>query len=76
MGFVLIYYILRYRRNVVKSNLESSFPEKSKEELKEIERKFYRWFADYFIESVKLLSISKEELSKRLTIHNAEDLVL
>ena len=71
MGFVLIYYILRYRRNVVKSNLTSSFPEKSQEELKEIERKFYRWFADYFIESVKLLSISKEELSKRLTIINA-----
>ena len=45
-----------------------------KKKLKEIERKFYRWFADYFIESVKLLSISKEELSKRLTIRNAEDL--
>ena len=50
------------------------FPRKVERRAKEIERKFYRWFADYFIESVKLLSISKEELSKRLTIRNAEDL--
>ena len=36
--YFLIYYLLRYRRRVVRSNLATSFPEKSADELKQIER--------------------------------------
>lgn len=72
MGYVLIYHLLRYRRDIVRANLTSSFPEKSKDEIIAIERRFYRWFADYFLESVKLLSISEKELRRRFTIIHAE----
>lgn len=73
MGFVLIYHIARYRRHIVRHNLETSFPEKSEHEIKAIERRFYRWFCDYFMEAVKLLSISDKELRRRFTIRNSEE---
>ena len=44
-----------YRRGVVRSNLQRSFPEKSTEELRQIERDFYRQFAYNFLSTPKLL---------------------
>lgn len=72
MGYLLIYYVLKYRRGIVRQNLVSSFPEKTNSEIVNIEKQFYRWFADYFLESIKLLSISRKQLAKRLTIINAD----
>lgn len=63
----IAYYIVRYRRKIVRGNLVTSFPEKSEKEIKDIERRFYRWFCDYFVEAVKLLSISEDELNRRFT---------
>lgn len=70
--YVVLYYVLRYRRHIVRRNLSRSFPEKKEAELRRIERGFYRWFCDYFFESVKLLSISRKELQRRFTITNPE----
>ena len=58
MGFVLTYYIVRYRRHIVRHNLTTSFPDKDEKWIKKIEKEFYRWFCDYFMEAVKLLTIS------------------
>lgn len=57
---------LLYRRKVVRKNLVASFPEKSLKEIKEIERKFYRFFCDLWLETIKQMSMSKEEMMKRL----------
>ncbi len=65
--YCLIYYVVRYRRVVVDKNLAIAFPEKSVEERNKIAKQFYKNFTDNFIESVKLLSISKKELNKRFT---------
>src|SRR5690606_40045566 len=46
-------------------------PEKSKAERDRIKRRFYRNFTDSFAETVKLLTISKEELDKRIKIENS-----
>lgn len=73
IGYVLLYYIIRYRRGVVRKNLVTVFPEKSIDDIKTIERKFYHWFCDYFLEAIKLLSISEEELRRRFTIINSEE---
>ena len=40
--YLLIYYVIGYRRKVVRSNLTSSFPEKSAEEIRQIERGFFK----------------------------------
>lgn len=61
-----------YRRRVVRGNLLDSFPEKSPEELRRIERAFYLTLADNIVETVKLLHISRAELQQRVTVTNPE----
>lgn len=73
VGYLLVYHVVRYRRKLVRRNLSTSFPEMSAEEIRRTERKFYQWFCDYFLEAVKLLSISDSELRKRLTVVNSEE---
>lgn len=68
----LMYHVIRYRRGVVRKNLTTAFPGKSRKEIAAVERKFYRWFCDYFFEAIKLLSISEEELGRRLVVKNPE----
>lgn len=72
LTYVLVYHVAGYRRRVVRDNLASSFPEKTVQELRQIEKKFYHWFCDYVFEAVKLLSISDKELRKRFIITNSE----
>jgi KDO2-lipid IV(A) lauroyltransferase len=59
--FVFLFYILRYRRKVVQMNLVNSFPEKTREELKKIEFRFYRFFTDTIFEIIKRLTMSPGE---------------
>ena len=74
IAYIIMYHVVRYRRRIVRHNLTTSFPEKSLDEIKLIERKFYHWFCDYFVETVKLLSISDNELRRRLKIVGAEQI--
>jgi KDO2-lipid IV(A) lauroyltransferase len=70
--YILIYYIVHYRRKVVRQNLTNSFPEKSVTEIKTIEKKFFRYFADFIVETVKAISISEKQLRKRVVLTNPE----
>ncbi len=69
---LLLRHVVRYRRKVVRKNLAESFPDKSAAELRDIERRFYRNFADYIFETVKLLHISDKEMSRRMVFENIE----
>lgn len=62
---VFIYYLLGYRKKVVRQNLQKSFPEKPLKEIIQIEKKFYQHLTDIIVETIKLLTISPEELKKR-----------
>ncbi len=64
--YVLIYYVVRYRRRLVRRNLTGSFPDKTAREIKRIEREFYHNFADYVVETIKLLHISDDEMRHRV----------
>jgi Kdo2-lipid IVA lauroyltransferase/acyltransferase len=70
--FLIIYYFPSYRREVVFSNLKNSFPEKNEDELRRIERKFYRHLADMFVEVLKITHMSKEQLKKRFKLNNIQ----
>src|SRR5688572_3473090 len=63
--FVLLYYVIGYRKKIVYNNLKNSFPEKSHDELKKIEFRFYRYLCDLFLETFKTLTISKKEAIRR-----------
>lgn len=71
--YYLLYYIIRYRRPIVRKNLTESFPEKSIDEIKQIEKKFYRYFTDQVLESCKMATISPEEMSRRLVFTNIDE---
>lgn len=70
--FFLVYYIARYRREVVGNNLKNSFPHKTSSELKTIEKKFYHHLCDTFIETLYFDRISPEEAKKRVKFTNPE----
>jgi len=70
--YLLLILFIPYRKKVVRKNLINSFPEKSLNEIKQIERKFYHHFTDLLVEGVKNLTISKKEVSKRLVVKNPE----
>ncbi|WP_324719237.1 lysophospholipid acyltransferase family protein [Salinimicrobium sp. HB62] len=72
--FFIVFYVARYRRSTVLENLELVFPEKSVKELKKIRRKFYRHMVDMFLEMIKSISISNEELKKRFAFTNVEEI--
>ena len=71
-NYLLMYYVGRYRRKVVRENLEKSFPEKTEAERLQIERKFYRYLSDYMLEDLKLLHMSAEDLCQRMSYKNTE----
>lgn len=70
--YVLVYYVVRYRRKTVRHNLELVFSQKSRREVKGIERRFYRHFCDCIVETVKLLHISDEEMGRRVHVANGD----
>lgn len=70
--YLIARYVVRYRKRVIDDNLLHAFPEKTAEERKAIRNKFYRNFTDSIAETIKSISISKEELSRRFTITNQD----
>ena len=62
-----LYYILKYRRDVVMANLTIAFPEKTETEKIKIAKAFYHNFTDTFIEVIKMLSMSAAESMRRVT---------
>ena len=70
--YFLAYYILGYRKKVVKENLLLVFPEKSNKERNAIARKFYQHLCDIIFETIKSLTISEKEISRRFQYENIE----
>lgn len=70
--FLVLFYVLKYRKEVVLENLTIAFPNKSTTELKKIRRDFYKHFTDLFIETIKTFSISEKEIKKRYKYINKE----
>ncbi len=68
--FFPLYYVVRYRRKLIRKNLSASFPEKNKNEIISLEKKFYRHFCDYIVETIKLMHISDEEMKRRMVFKN------
>lgn len=68
----LTYYLVRYRRKVVARNLAAAFPDKDEDELRKIEKEFYKHFCDFIMESIKSISISERALRRRTKIKNPE----
>lgn len=70
--YYILYYIIRYRRKIVRKNLTESFPTLKGKEILQVEKKFYRYFTDQVLESCKMATISPEEMKKHMKFTNIE----
>ncbi|MGL2965914.1 lysophospholipid acyltransferase family protein [Flavobacterium sp. XGLA_31] len=68
----LLYHVFRYRRKVVKANIDKAFSHLEEKERLVIERKFYNHFCDHFIETLKLYSMTEKELHQHITADYSE----
>ncbi|NJN26243.1 MAG: lysophospholipid acyltransferase family protein [Cyclobacteriaceae bacterium] len=70
--FFVMFHATSYRKAVVYTNLKNSFPDKSESEILKIQKDFFVHLCDVIVESVKLFSISKDELMRRFKITNTD----
>jgi KDO2-lipid IV(A) lauroyltransferase len=70
--YFLVYRIIRYRLPVVRRNMRRSFPGSTEKERRRLERKFYHYFTDYIVETIKLTHIPQKELLRRAHLSNPE----
>ena len=66
--FFVVYYVVGYRKSVVFQNLINSFPDKSAEEIKHIQKKFFIHLCDLIVENIRLFSMPLDELKRRFKI--------
>ncbi len=71
---LVLYRLIRYRLKTVRTNLAESFPEKSRKELRQIERRFYKHLADVFIETMSLASVRKRQIMRRMYYTNVDQM--
>lgn len=70
--YLILYHFPSYRRKVVRLNLTNAFPDKNIEEIKTIEKKFYRHLSDLFIETLKLTHMNKKQLLTRMILTDSQ----
>ncbi len=68
----IVYYLVRYRRCVVRGNLTRAFPEKNLQQIFEVERNFYRHFCNLSAEIIHANRISVESLRARVQFNNLD----
>ena len=70
--YIIAYGLWGYRKKLVRKHLAECFPEKSEDERRKIEREYYHWFCDYIVETLKLLTISKDNIKRRIRFENTD----
>lgn len=64
--YPLLYHIVRYRRRIVRKNLTHAFPEKSKQEIIALEKRFYHHLADVIVEIIWGYTASADEMAEHM----------
>jgi Kdo2-lipid IVA lauroyltransferase/acyltransferase len=72
INYYVIYYIVRYRRDIVFSNLKNSFPGKTRKEITAIAKKYFHHLSDIVTETIKLVHIPEKEIRRRIKLRNPE----
>lgn len=70
--YLIVYYVIGYRKKTVRENLALALPHLSLEERLAIEKKSFRHLCDMFLEMIKTMTISEKEIRKRFVFTNME----
>ncbi len=68
--YILIYKIIKYRVTTVRINLMTAFSDKSSYELKQIEKQFYKYFADLIVQNLQSYSFNEHQVKKYIWLHH------
>lgn len=68
----ILFTLIRYRRKVIISNIQTAFPDYNKNRVLEIARESTRHLSDMMFEMIKSISLSKSEMNKRFKITNMD----
>ena len=66
----LIFKVFRYRSKIIRQQIAQAFPEKSASWHNAIANKFYLNFTDVWLETIKTLTLDREELFNRIKLHD------
>ena len=66
--YLVLYYLVGYRKKVVATNLKNAFPGKSEAEIRSLQEKVFRFFCDLSLETFKTLTISRHQMLKHCSI--------
>ncbi|QGY45375.1 lipid A biosynthesis acyltransferase [Maribellus comscasis] len=72
--YFIVFYVIKYRKDVVLQNLKNSFPEKSHQEIIIIKKKYFRHLCDLIFESIKMLDMKDSDYEKRMLIKNPKSI--
>tara|TARA_B110000305_G_scaffold39739_1_gene40875 strand:- start:325 stop:1182 length:858 start_codon:yes stop_codon:yes gene_type:complete len=70
--YLIVGKLIKYRKPLITKNLKNSFPEKNENEIKNIQRFFYKHFLDLIVESLKGFTISKKEINRKIKLKNPD----
>ena len=70
--YLIVYHLIGYRKKTVRENLALALPHLSEAERLVIEKKSYKHLCDMFLEMIKTMTISSEEMNKRFVLTNLE----
>lgn len=71
--YFVIYHVARYRIGVTRDNLHRCFPDRSRRELRRIERRYYRHLADVVVDTIDMASMSSREAATKFRIVNLDE---
>ena len=60
--YLVLFYIIGYRKKVILGNLTKAFPEKTTHEIAVIHKEFFKYFCDLLLETFKTLTISRKKM--------------
>ncbi|MDG1730091.1 MAG: lysophospholipid acyltransferase family protein [Algibacter sp.] len=72
--YILLYYIIGYRKKVVLNNLRLALPSSTEKEILKIRKRFYHHLCDMIFEAIKSITISEAEMQKRYVFTNVEEI--
>jgi len=70
--YIILYYIVRYRRNVCENNINNSFAQLNNNEKTTLTKKFYKNYAEVALEFLKTIQADTNVINSRIKFENIE----
>ena len=70
--YLIVYYLVGYRRKVVRENLAACFPDKTERERRALARRYYRHMSDLLVEGVYNLFATPPAIKRRYRLVNRQ----